>query len=45
MIEILLNGCNGAMGTAISQYVNKRDDADIIAGIDKTCEVHFHYPV
>lgn len=45
MIEILLNGCNGAMGTAISQYVNKRDDADIIAGIDKTCEMHFHYPV
>lgn len=45
MVNILLNGCNGAMGKAVTESVNKRDDADIVAGIDIFAEMHSHFPV
>lgn len=34
MIEIILNGCNGKMGLAVTKAVNEREDCNIIAGVD-----------
>lgn len=35
MINILLNGCNGNMGKAIIEHVNKMPDFNVLYGIDK----------
>ena len=35
MINILLNGCNGNMGKAIIEHVNKIPDFNVLYGIDK----------
>lgn len=34
MTEIILNGCNGKMGAAVSKAVSDRDDCSIVAGVD-----------
>ena len=34
MIKIILNGCNGRIGKAIQRLVAKRDDMQIVAGVD-----------
>ena len=34
MVKILLNGCLGKMGQAVSACVNERDDALIVCGVD-----------
>ena len=38
MIKVLLNGCLGAMGLVISELVEKTDDIEIVAGIDRKCK-------
>lgn len=35
MINILLNGCNGNMGKALIEHVNKLPDFNVLYGIDK----------
>lgn len=45
MVKILLSGCNGAMGRAISQAVQKRNDCEIAAGVDINTAQSFGYPV
>ena len=35
MINVLLNGCNGNMGKAIIEHVNKMPDFNVLYGIDK----------
>ncbi len=34
MIDIILNGCNGKMGAAVTKAVSERDDCRIVAGVD-----------
>ena len=34
MTEIILNGCNGKMGMAVSRLIAERDDCKIVAGVD-----------
>lgn len=34
MTDIILNGCNGKMGTAVTNAVLQRDDCRIVAGVD-----------
>ena len=38
MIKVLLNGCLGAMGLVISELVEKVNDMEIVAGIDRKCK-------
>jgi len=38
MIKVLLNGCLGAMGLVISELVEKVNDMEIAAGIDRKCK-------
>ncbi len=46
MTEILLSGCNGKMGLAITKCVNENyDDCEIVAGIDCLCVQNSVYPV
>ena len=45
MIKILLSGCNGRMGKAISEICLKNPNVDIIAGIDLYKEKRFDYPI
>ena len=45
MIKILLSGCNGRMGKAISEICKKNPDIEIIAGIDLFKEQNYDYPV
>ena len=45
MTKIILNGCNGKMGMAVSRLVNDRDDCEIIAGVDLRTEVQREFPV
>lgn len=46
MTDILLSGCNGKMGHAISRCVeNSFEDCVITGGIDLTPVQDFHYPV
>jgi len=37
-LKVILCGANGVMGHVVSDYIMKRDDAEIIAGIDKNTE-------
>ncbi len=45
MIKILLHGCNGAMGRAVSDIVKDMDGVEIAAGVDLNTESHYGYPV
>ncbi len=45
MTKIILNGCNGKMGMAVSRLVNDRDDCEIIAGVDLRTDVQREFPV
>lgn len=45
MIRIILCGCNGQMGRAITNSVAERDDCEIVAGIDINTERYSDYPV
>ncbi len=44
MIKIILNGCNGHMGAAVTECVGGREDAEIVAGVDINTESK-SYPV
>ncbi len=45
MIKILLSGCNGRMGKAVSEMCIKNPDTTIVAGFDLYTEKKFDYPV
>ncbi len=45
MMRIILCGCNGKMGKAVTEAVAKRDDCTIVAGVDIWCESRYGYPV
>ena len=45
MIKILLSGCNGRMGRAISEMCEKNPETSIVAGYDRNTECKFNYPV
>ncbi len=45
MVKILLSGCNGRMGRAISDICQKNNNTKIVAGIDINTESPFNYPV
>lgn len=45
MIKIILVGCNGKMGSAITAHVNRCEDIEISAGVDKFHGVARDYPV
>lgn len=45
MLRIILNGCNGKMGQAITACVNSREDCEIVAGVDKEPIMLSRYPV
>ena len=45
MINIILHGCNGRMGTIISELVEKDANVQIVAGIDAYGQSKFSYPV
>lgn len=45
MTEIILNGCNGKMGNAISKLIAEREDCKIVAGVDINTEVPREFPV
>ena len=41
MTKIILCGCNGKMGAAITGIVSERDDCEIVAGVDvNTANTH-----
>ena len=44
MTEIILNGCNGKMGAAVTKAVLERDDCKIVAGVDLYGD-NVNYPV
>lgn len=45
MTKIILCGCNGKMGKAITAVVNERTDCEIVAGIDINTDNLSGYPV
>lgn len=45
MVRIIMHGCNGAMGQAISSMAEKQEDISIVAGIDLTDHIQNPYPV
>lgn len=45
MTKILLNGCGGKMGHAVTNAVNSRDNIEVAAGIDKFSKENFSYPL
>ena len=45
MTEIVLNGCNGKMGMAVSRLIAERDDCKIVAGVDINNSVPRDFPV
>lgn len=45
MTRIILSGCNGTMGHVISARAAKREDCEIVAGIDLNTEVPNSFPV
>lgn len=45
MLKIILSGCNGKMGRVITDIVNKRNDASIVAGVDLDISQNGPYPV
>lgn len=45
MTGIILNGCNGKMGLAVTNCVNSREDCEIVAGVDINTAEAKKYPV
>lgn len=45
MVKAIMHGCNGRMGTIISDLCAKDDDIIIVAGVDPTGKGRFSYPV
>ena len=45
MTKVLMHGCNGKIGRAITRLINEREDIEIVAGIDPYLEVPNTYPV
>ena len=45
MINIIMHGCNGAMGQVISAMAEEMDGVRIVAGIDLNTELKYGYPV
>ncbi len=45
MLKIILSGCNGKMGRVITDIINKRDDAAIVAGVDLDISQNGPFPV
>ena len=45
MVKAIMHGCNGRMGTIISDLCEKDDDIIIVAGVDPTGKGRFSYPV
>ena len=45
MIKAIMHGCNGRMGTIISDLSEKDDHIEIVAGVDPTGKGRFGYPV
>ena len=45
MTKIILNGCNGKMGLAVSRLVAERDDCEIVAGVDLRSDIQREFPV
>ena len=45
MTKIILNGCNGKMGLAVSRLVAERDDCEIVAGVDLKADIQREFPV
>ncbi len=45
MTEIILNGCNGKMGMAVSRLIAERDDCKIVAGVDINTSIKREFPV
>ena len=45
MAGILLSGCNGKMGRAVTLSVADNCDCEIVGGIDVFDEARFGYPV
>ena len=45
MAGILLSGCNGKMGRAVTMSVAEKNDCEIVCGIDVFDEVRYGYPV
>lgn len=45
-MKVIINGCNGAMGQVLSRIIDKEDDIEILAGIDRNPERYKNnYPV
>lgn len=45
MTNILLIGCNGRMGTAVSLMCEKEPSVEVVAGFDAITDSKFNYPV
>ena len=45
MVNIIMHGCNGAMGQVISSLVERDEEVKIVAGIDLNTEAKNGYPV
>lgn len=45
MTKIILSGCNGAMGHVITARTAKREDCEIVAGIDRSTEASVSFPI
>ena len=45
MVRIILHGCNGRMGQAVTQFGLEDPEIEIVAGIDVTGEQKSSYPV
>jgi len=45
MVNVILHGCNGKMGTMISELVEKDEKVQIVAGVDAYGQSKFSYPV
>ena len=46
MINVVISGCNGSMGRALTNIIDEMDDMKIVAGIDKNINLYNNnYPV
>ncbi len=45
MVNVIMHGCNGAMGQVITGLVKDMDEIEIVAGIDLSDKVQNDYPV
>jgi 4-hydroxy-tetrahydrodipicolinate reductase len=45
MIKVLLSGCNGRMGQAITRIAKENENVDIVCGVDLNTAIKQDYPV